>query len=101
METRLSSIHRSFVEYLFGNMFEDQINALARCIVLNAREETHLELEGEEVCLGNTLLNTLLYDLFCEQPGNRHVHRTDCYDTVLFFAAECSETLNRFRLVCL
>ena len=66
VENNLITLHCPLVEDITGNVFWCNVDALCTGFVEDIWEQTHLELEPENINLGDVILTTFEDDFFYE-----------------------------------
>jgi hypothetical protein len=93
VEDHLVLLHRPLVEHLGRDVLGRDVDALGAGLVQHVGEQPHLELEAEDVHLGDVLLAAFQDDLFDEQPRHRQVDRPDRHQPPGLLAVEGGEAV--------
>ncbi len=99
VEDNLVALDGALVEHFAGDVLEREVDALVLRFFLDIGEETHLELEGEDIHAGYALFAALEDDLLHEEAGDGQVDGTDRHEAPRLFALEALEVFDGFGLV--
>ena len=88
MEDHLVLLHRALVEHLGRDILGGDVDSLAPRLVQHVGEQTHLELEAQDVHLGDVLLAALDDDLLDEQPRDGEIDGADRDQAARLLAVE-------------
>ena len=99
VEHHLPFLDGALVEDLGRDVLRRQVDALALRLFEDRREESHLELERQDVDPRGTALATFGDDLLHEQSPHRQIDRTHHHQPAGILAVEEGLPLQRLRLV--
>ena len=77
VEDHLALVYGALVEHLGGDVFRREVEAFAARLFEDGGEQSHLELEGEDVGAGGAALAAFGDDLLDEQAADGQVDRAD------------------------
>ena len=99
MKHHLVLFHRPLVKNLGRDVLGLQVDALRFGLVQHVGKESHLELETQQIDLGDVLLPAFEDDFLHEQPRDGQVDRADDDHAARLLAVEDPQARRLFRLV--
>ena len=97
VEHHLTPVHRPLVEHLGRDVLRLDVDPFRFRLVEHVGEQAHLELEAEQVDLGDALLPAFQDDFLDEQPRDRQVDRADDDHPPRLLAVEGAQAVRTCR----